>query len=340
MPRKFLTPFTLLVSNYGANGRVCQFTYFLGTWVEGPPITTELGGWNLIGMSIGKATLGNCRCLKTDYSGGKVTPINCINGVWTAGTPVSVPGGGRPATVAISRNGVHALVGGDYKNGLGALKFDLLSGTWVGNGMITIPESHTDSVAISPDGLLGMCMTKYGSNAYPFYRNPSTDVWTAGSAIPIGFGGQKFDCLSFNLVGDICLMGSNAGVNGKAAFWDGSTWTLSATAVPAKFAESRWIDDTTIIATSRDATPNAVYILKYDPISKTFSVGQTISFANGPITSPAIPELGRRDIATVNNFSVNQIIPLHRVGEVWSAGTPVGSSNFDRPLGAVIMPVV
>lgn len=342
MPRKFWTPYTALVANYSNNERVCQFTYLLGTWNEGSVITTELPGNNLISMSIGAATIGNSRCLKTAYGNGAVIPFSCINGVWSSASGVAVPGAGNPASIGVSLDGIHALCGGDYMSGVGALKFDTGTGLWAGNGLATIPESHTDSVAISPNGLLGMCLTKWGSNAYPLYRDPDTDVWTAGEAIPLGFAGTKFYCLSFNPDSNICLIGSNIdGVNGKAAFWDGSAWTL--VTVPAVFAASRWLaDGTTIIATSGNCSGRYVLILKYDPDTTTFSLAQTITISGGggDVWGPSVPELGRQDIALVVLFYGNQILPLSNTGGVWSAGTPISSPNFAFPAASVIMPIV
>ena len=342
MSRKFWTSYNALIANYSANQNVNQFTYGAGTWTESTLINAPPYGGNLISMSIGAATIGNARCLKTAYDSGAVVPFTCTNGVWSVGSPITSPAGGNPASVAISFDGMHALAGGDWMSGVGAYKFNSTTGLWVANGAVSIPESHTNSVAISPDGLRGMCCTKWGSNAYPLYRNSVTNVWSAGSALTLGAGSTRFFCCSFDPTGTVCLIGGNAdGILGTACFWDGSSWTRAT--VPLIFAASRWLaDGTTVLAVSGNASGRYILVLNYDPGTKTFTVMQTVTVGGGnaDLWGISVPELGRQDIAIVTLFYSNQILPLTRTGSTWSAGTPITSPNLTWPLASVIMPLL
>lgn len=342
MSRKFWTSYAALIGNYSNNERVNQFRYLIGGWTEDTLIITELPGVNLISMSIGAATIANARCLKTAYGNEAIVPFTCINGVWSAGTPVAMPGGGNPASISVSLDGMHALCGGDWKDAVDAFKFNMITGLWEPNGSASIPEFHTLSVAITPDGLRGVACTKWGSTAYPLSRNPSTNVWTAGTGIPIGSATTRYFCCAMDPTGTVCLIGSNQnGTYGDALFWDGTTWTRAS--VPFVFAMSRWLaDGVTILAASGNASGRYILVLNYDPATKTFSLKQTLTIGGGDadLWGISVPELGRQDIAIATLFFSNEILPLTCTDGVWTAGTPIHSDNMANPLASVIMPLL
>ena len=165
MSRKFWTSYNALIANYSANQNVNQFTYGAGTWTESTLINAPPYGGNLISMSIGAATIGNARCLKTAYDSGAVVPFTCTNGVWSVGSPITSPAGGNPASVAISFDGMHALAGGDWMSGVGALSQQHnVSGHFSvpGGGSICMTSFMTGPLAVN-SLLLYSYMVVYGS---------------------------------------------------------------------------------------------------------------------------------------------------------------------------------
>lgn len=115
------------------------------------------------------------------------------------------------------------------------------------------------------------------------------------------------------------------------------------TTVPFVFAASRWLaDGTTVLAVSGNASGRYLLVLSYDPVTKAFSLAQTITISGGSADfwGISVPELGRQDIALGVLFYSNSIIPFTRTAGVWSAGTPVYSVNCAYPLATVIMPIV
>jgi len=345
MPRKFWTSYSALVANYYTNQKVNNLLYNTsGIWTESTLINSPPPGVNLISMSIGAATIGNARCLRTNYSTNSVIPITCINGTWSSGASVGLTGGGSSTSVAVSFDGKHALISNDNSNTVSAVMFNEGTGLWVQNGYVILPETNLTSVGISPDGLRGTCVGKYYSIiAYTLFRDPITNVWNFDTSIGLTPGaGIRYFCISFDPTGTICLVGSNTdGVDGSALFWDGSSWTRSV--IPFKFAASRWLaDGKTVLAASGNISGRYILILNYDPITKIFSLRQTVSVAGGSadLWGISVPELGRQDIALATLFNTNQLVPFTNTMGVWSAGTPIDSPNFNAPLGSVIMPIL
>lgn len=340
MARKFYTSYHALIGNYNANQNVVRFSYVGGTWVESELINAPPSGGNLLSMSIGAATIGTARCLKTAYQNNAVVPINCNAGVWSVGSAVSLAAAGSPSSISISLDGNHALTACDNAANVNAVKYNMGTGLWQSNGFVGLPESNLTNVAITPDGLRGICVPKTSSHAYPLTRNPITNVWSAGSAINLGSGGTRYFCCSISPDGNVCLIGSNTASNSDALIWDGySTWNR--VSIGFKFAASRWMSDNrTILAVSGNDGDSAVYIISYSPSTQSFSLIQTINLALGTIWGIAIPELGRQDIAVVTSFDQNKLIPLTFSSGSWSAGTAVTSVNFFQPISAVIMPVI
>ena len=293
-------------------------------------------------MAIGAATIGNARCLKTSYGSNSLVPVSCINGTWSAGSAVTMAGFGSPCSVGVSLDGIHSIVACDNSNCVSAAKFNTTSGLWEPNGFVSLPEYNLTNLGISPDGLRGMCVTKYSGTAYPLFRNPITNVWSAGAGIVIGPAVTRFFCVSFDPTGTVCLVGGNTdGVYGSALFWNGSAWTQ--VTIPFVFAPSRWLSDgTTVLACSGNASGRYILVLSYDPVAKTFSLAQTLTLSGGSadVFGVSVPELGRQDIALVLLFYTNQLLPLTKTAGSWSAGTPVSSPNFSNPLASVIMPLL
>lgn len=341
MHRKFYTPYTALIGNYSANQNVNQFQLIGGVWTEGALINAPPSGTNLLSMSIGAATIGNARCLKTAYQNNELVPITCTNGIWSVGSPITLASssGSSPSSVSTSLDGMHALTACDNSANVDAVMYNTSTGLWQANGSVSLVANLTN-VAITPDGTRGICIPKASSNAYPLTRNPITNVWSVGSPIVLGSGNTRFFCSAFSPDGSVCLIGSNAsGTNGDALIWNGSSYTRIS--VPFIFAGCRWFSDgKTVLTVSGDTGNSNSLLLSYNPNTQTFSLIQTITYGMGTIGGVAIPELGRQDIAIVTSFTQNKLIPLANVGGTWSAGTPVTSANFSSPIAAVIMPVV
>jgi hypothetical protein len=340
MARKFWTSYNALVGNYSSNQIITQFTYPAGVWTEGSVITAPPSGGNLISMAIGAATIGNARCLKTSYAGNAVVPVNCVNGTWSAGTAVTLAAGGSPSHLGMSLDGIHCIIACDNATTVNAVMFNTTTGLWEPNGYVLLPETNLTNIAITPDGLRGICVPKSSSTAYPLTRNPGTNVWSLGSGIALGSLNTRYFSASIDQTGTVCLIGSNSAYNDSDALvWNGSSWTRIA--VPFRFAQSRWLSDgATVLTISGDSGTSELRSLHYDSASQTFSNNQTVTIGQGTIWGLSIPELGRQDIAIAMSFTGNKMIPFTYSAGSWSMGTLISSSNFYSPIASVIMPLL
>lgn len=293
-------------------------------------------------MAIGAATIGNARCLKTSYAGNAVVPITCTDGVWGVGSAVTLDGGGSPSSLAISLDGMHSIIACDNSSSVAAVRFNTGAGLWVPNGYVTLPEANLTNIAITPDGLRGICVPKSSSNAYPLFRDPITDVWSEGPAIALGTSTIRYFGASFDPTGAVCLIGSNvAGVDGDVLLWDGSAWTRAA--VAQVFAASRWLSDgTSVLTVSGGIGTQEMKVLAYDAGTQAFSLSQTVvvSGLSSQLWGISVPELGRQDIAIAVSFYDNKMVPFTEATGSWSAGTLISSPYFSAPLATVIMPIL
>jgi hypothetical protein len=239
-------------------------------------------------------------------------------------------------------DGVHGIVACDNTSTVGAVKFNTLTGLWTSNGYVSLTESNLTNIAITPDGLRGICVPKTSGFAYPLFRDPGTDVWSVGPRINLGSSSTRFFSISMDPTGTVCLIGSNtAGVNADVLHWDGSVWTRSD--VTQVFAASRWLSDgTSVLTVSGGISTHELKVLNYDPGTKTFSLSQTIVVAGitGQLWGISVPELGRQDIAIAVASGSNVLVPFSRVAGSWSAGTLISSVNFNTPMASVIMPLL
>jgi hypothetical protein len=340
MARKFLYKLHALISNYASN-QVTHMLYSGLGWTVVGNIDTAGAAGNL--SSIASNVQGS-RVLFASYFGSSVVPLNYSGGTWIAGSPIVVPsGGGNISSVTVSDDGLHALATGDFAVGVTPFEFNIGTGLWEVKPIVLVPSGGSlgfDSIRITRDGLRALVVPKYDDVAWPLARNPITNAWTVGSSISLNASNERFFAIGISQDSNVAIVGSNlSGVNSDGLIWNGTTWDR--TSVPATLASASWRPDgLSAIGGNGEGEAGAIRTVNFDPISKTFTAGQTLTgFSNvGTVT---VANDGVGDIALASDFSGNAVVPLtySRGTGLWSAGTPITSVLFTNPSTSIVFPV-
>jgi hypothetical protein len=331
MPRKFLYSMHALVENYSTN-QVTHLLYTGGVWTPFENITAGPTSNNL--SSLAANTQGS-RVLYANYVSGAVVPLDYAGGTWTPGTPVS-QGSGNCAAVTMSGDGLHALSSGDFATAVTPYEYNTATGLWVAGSSISLSSTHFNTVQMSVDGLRAIAVPKYDDYAFPLFRNPGTGLWSAAAGIAINAGGERFFGAGFSPDGNAILIGSNTtGVESDGLTWNGSSWDR--VSIPVTLLSATWRPDGRSLI---GGFGNNVRVIDYDPATKTFTPGQTLTgFTN--VSAVVVANDGIGDTALVSDYGGNTITPLtySRSTKLWTAGSPISSVYFDHPWNSLVFPI-
>ena len=336
MPRKFLYTLHALVENYSSNQVTHLMSSGVGGWTVVENITAGPDSNNLSSLA---SNLQGSRVLYANYSGGGVVPLDYNGSTWIPGTLIP-QGGGNCAAVAMSDDGLHALSGGDYATGVTPYDFNTSTGLWEPKTTVSISSAHFNSVSMTRDGSRALTVPKYETHVYPLARDPGTGIWSVGSGIPLTGGAEKFFCSGISPSGNAAIVGScHTGFESMVLTWNGTTWDYDI--IPITLRSVSWRPDgLSAIGGGGEDESGVIRTVNFDPITKAFTLGQTITGFNA-IVSVTVANDGIGDTALASDLYANTVIPLtySRMTGLWTAGSPIVSGLFSNPWNMLVFPI-
>ena len=129
------------------------------------------------------------------------------------------------------------------------------------------------------------------------------------------------------------------GIESTVLTWNGTTWDH--TTIPVTLRSACWRPDgLSAIGGGGEDEAGVIRTVNYDPATKVFSPGQTITGFNA-IVSVVVANDGIGNTALASDFYNNTVTPLmySRVTGLWTAGTPLSSPLFANPWNMLVFPI-